>query len=216
MKIKNIFFDFDGVIAESVSAKTDAFREMYLPYGEEIANQVVDYHLKNGGVSRFEKFMYWEKSFFGRDVSEVKIQELAAEFSKLVFEKVLNAEEVSGANYFIKKYFKKLNFWIITGTPAEEIELIAKKRNISEYFVGIHGSPNNKRYWTEYIITAHNLKREETLFLGDATTDLDAANFSNIHFALRENNENKELFKKFQGIRFENFKSLEVIIKNNI
>ena len=54
-------FDFDGVIAESVSAKTDAFREMYLPYGEEIANQVVDYHINHGGVSRFEKFKYWEK-----------------------------------------------------------------------------------------------------------------------------------------------------------
>ena len=40
--IKNIFFDFDGVIAESVSAKTEAFREMYLPYGIDIANQVVD------------------------------------------------------------------------------------------------------------------------------------------------------------------------------
>ena len=32
MNIKNIFFDFDGVIAESVNAKTDAFEEMYLPY----------------------------------------------------------------------------------------------------------------------------------------------------------------------------------------
>ena len=38
--IKNIFFDFDGVIAESVSAKTDAFKEMYMPYGEEIAAKV--------------------------------------------------------------------------------------------------------------------------------------------------------------------------------
>ena len=58
MKIKNIFFDFDGVIAESVSAKTDAFKELYLPYGGKIANEVVQYHIKHGGVSRFEKFRY--------------------------------------------------------------------------------------------------------------------------------------------------------------
>ena len=54
MNIKNIFFDFDGVIAESVSAKTDAFEEMYLPYGKDIAAKVVDYHKLHGGVSRYE------------------------------------------------------------------------------------------------------------------------------------------------------------------
>ncbi len=66
MAITNIFFDFDGVIAESVSAKTDAFKEMYLPYGEKIAEEVVDYHIKNGGVSRYEKFRHWEKKFFNK------------------------------------------------------------------------------------------------------------------------------------------------------
>ena len=59
MKIKNIFFDFDGVIAESVNAKTEAFREMYIEHGTEIANKVVDYHINHGGVSRFEKFKYY-------------------------------------------------------------------------------------------------------------------------------------------------------------
>jgi HAD superfamily hydrolase (TIGR01549 family) len=216
MKIKNIFFDFDGVIAESVSAKTDAFREMYLPYGEEIADQVFDYHIKNGGVSRYEKFKYWEKIFFGRDISEDKIQELASNFSSLVLNKVINAEEVPGANDFIKKYAKKLKFWIITGTPSDEMELIAKKRHLTDYFVGIHGSPNNKRYWTEYLLKKHNLNREETIFLGDATTDFDAANFSKIHFGLRENSENANLFNDFDGIRFKNFKILESIIKDII
>ena len=68
-KIKNIFFDFDGVIAESVSAKTEAFREMYSQYGEGISNQVVDYHVNHGCISRFEKFKYWEKKFFNKDIS---------------------------------------------------------------------------------------------------------------------------------------------------
>ena len=50
-RFKNIFFDFDGVIAESVRAKTDAFMEMYLPYGKEVAKQVLEFHINNGGVS---------------------------------------------------------------------------------------------------------------------------------------------------------------------
>lgn len=216
MRIKNIFFDFDGVIAESVSAKTEAFREMYLSYGEEIANQVVDYHIKHGGVSRYEKFRYWEKAHFGKDISEERTQELANVFSNLVLKKVIKADEVSGANNFIKKYYKTLRFWIITGTPTKEIEVITKERKLSEYFVGIHGSPEKKRYWTEYLIKKHKLKRDETLFLGDATTDQDAAEFSSLHFALRENQENKEIFIDYKGIRFENFRDLEKLIKENL
>lgn len=216
MKIKNIFFDFDGVIAESVSAKTDAFKEMYLPYGKEIADKVVDFHINNGGVSRFEKFKHWEKQFFNKTISEDRVQELAKQFSDLVLDKVIHAEEVPGANNFIKKYSKKLNFWIITGTPTNEISIIAKERNLSSYFVGIHGSPKNKRYWTEYLLNEHNLKREETIFLGDATTDQDAAQFSNLNFALRENEENADIFKNYEGLKFKDFFELEPKIKDII
>ncbi len=216
MRIKNIFFDFDGVIAESVSAKTDAFKELYSHYGEEIVGKVVEYHINHGGVSRFEKFKYWEKTFFGKEISEERVQELAQEFSKLVLNKVIDAIEVPGATAFIKKYSNKLDFWIITGTPTTEIAIIAKERGLVDYFVGIHGSPENKRFWTEHLLETHKLKRDETLFLGDATTDQDAASFSKLHFALRENEENFEIFKDYKGRRFKDFFQLEDIIKKHI
>lgn len=208
-KIKNIFFDFDGVIAESVSSKTEAFREMYLPYGNEIANQVVDYHIKNGGVSRFEKFRYWEKFFFNKEVSENRLNELTNKFSDLVLDKVINSKFVLGLEDFLDKYNERLNFWIITGTPTNEIEIIVKKKGIINYFKGIHGSPESKKYWTELLINKNNLQRGETLFLGDATTDLEAARFSKLYFALRDNDENKNLFKNYKGERFTNFIEFE-------
>ncbi|WP_111683188.1 HAD family hydrolase [Winogradskyella tangerina] len=206
---KNIFFDFDGVIAESVDVKTEAFREMYLPYGEKIADKVVDHHIHNGGVSRYEKFKIYHKQFLNQDISQDQLNDLAQTFSKLVLEKVINAEEVVGCSNFLDKYSTRLNFWIITGTPTVEIEQIVEKRGIENHFKALCGSPKNKRYWTEYIIKENNLKRHETLFLGDATTDYDAADFSNIHFALREHHENMEVFKDFNGIRFKTFTELE-------
>ena len=214
MRLDNIFFDFDGVIAESVSAKTDAFQEMYLPYGENIANSVVEYHKKNGGVSRYEKFKYFHKYFLNQDIDQVKINELAAQFSKLVLDKVINSEEVLGAKQFIERYYKKYKFWIITGTPTTEIEIIAKKKQLSEYFVGLHGSPENKKYWTEYLIVKYNLKRNKTIFLGDATTDYDAANYSHTHFALRENTENMEIFRNYNGHRFKDYYELEKLLNS--
>ena len=212
MNIKNIFFDFDGVIAESVSAKTDAFEEMYLPYGKDIAAKVVEYHKLHGGVSRYEKFKYFHKEFLNEVINKEKVDELAIQFSNIVLDKVINSDEVLGANYFIKKYHTKFQFWIITGTPTKEIELIAKKRKLSSFFIGLHGSPNNKRYWTENLIKKYKLNRDEIIFLGDATTDIDAADFSKIHFALRENEENKEIFKDYKGHRFNDFYQLEKIL----
>ena len=212
MNIKNIFFDFDGVITESVSAKTDAFEEMYLPYGEEIAAKVVEYHKLHGGVSRYEKFKYFHKEFLNEIIDENKVNELANQFSNIVLDKVINSDEVLGANYFIEKYHTKFQFWIITGTPTSEIVLIAEKRKLTSFFIGLHGSPNNKRYWTENLIKKHSLKRNEIIFLGDATTDMDAADFSKTHFALRENEENKELFKDYKGHRFNDFYQLEKIL----
>ena len=186
MNIKNIFFDFDGVIAESVSAKTDAFEEMYLPYGKDIAAKVVEYHKLHGGVSRYEKFKYFHKEFLNEVINQEKVDELASQFSNIVLDKVINSDEVLGANYFIEKYHTKFQFWVVTGTPTAEIELIAKKRKLTNFFIGLHGSPNNKRYWTENLIKKYKLNRNEIIFLGDATTDMDAANFSKTHFALRK------------------------------
>ena len=176
MNIKNIFFDFDGVIAESVSAKTDAFEEMYLQYGNDISSKVVEYHKLHGGVSRYEKFKYFHNKFLNQSIDNDEINKLAIQFSNLVLDKVIKSKEVLGANYFINKYHKKFKFWIITGTPTKEIELIVKERNLNNFFVGLHGSPNKKKFWTEYIIEKNNLNRNNILFLGDASTDMDAAN----------------------------------------
>jgi phosphoglycolate phosphatase-like HAD superfamily hydrolase len=216
IRFKNIFFDFDGVVAESVSAKTEAFKELYLPYGQEVADKVMNHHINNGGVSRYEKFRIYHNNFLNQDISEQEVQDLAFEFSNLVLDKVINSEEVKGCNDFLNQYSKSLNFWIITGTPTSEMDIIVKSRHIKNHFIGIHGSPKNKRYWTEHIINEHNLKREETLFLGDATTDYDAALFSNLHFALREHEENESIFIDYKGLRFKDFIELKTAIETNL
>ncbi len=216
MKIKNIFFDFDGVLAESVNAKTEAFKELYLPYGEEIAAKVVDHHIYHGGVSRYEKFKIYHTEFLHRDISEQEVQELAKKFSNLVLKKVIDSNEVTGAKAFLEKYYKHLQFWIITGTPTQEIIDIANQRSLSHYFLGLHGSPEKKKFWTEFLIEKFSLKREETLFLGDATTDYEAALYSKTHFALREHDENRELFKDYNGLRFVNFHDFENLLKPHL
>lgn len=213
MAIQSIFFDFDGVLAESVSAKTEAFREMYLPYGRDVADAVEAYHIANGGVSRFEKFKYWERELLGKDCGQEELDALAQTFSDLVLQKVIDADEVEGASEFLKTHHTRMDFWIITGTPTTEIRQIVQKRNIAGYFKGIHGSPESKKYWSELLIAKHGLERKAILFLGDATTDYEAAKHSGLHFALRENNENQAVFSEYTGPRFHTFSELEAQLK---
>ena len=64
-QIKAIVFDFDGVIVDSVPIKTEAFRELYWPYGEEVVHKVAEHHIKNGGLPRSKKFKIYHNKFLG-------------------------------------------------------------------------------------------------------------------------------------------------------
>ena len=207
-QVKNIFFDFDGVILDSVDCKTQAFEKMYSKYGNDISKKVKKYHLDNGGISRFEKFKFWHKEYLNIFLNEDEINELAREFSKLVYQKVIESKEIPGVMNFIKNNHKKIKFWIITGTPTSEILKIIDQLELKKFFIGAHGSPQKKTFWTEKIITENKLKRNETLFLGDASTDYLAAKYSSIKFCLREDNYNYNYFKNKNIFKFKNFDEL--------
>lgn len=210
--IKNILFDFDGVLAESVNVKTEAFRKLYLPYGDTIANRVVDHHLKNGGVSRFEKFRLYHAELLGIELTEPLLNELTQKFSDLVVESVIQADEVLGASEFLAEYHEKYKKWIITGTPTEEMKIIARKRKIAHCFVDIFGSPTGKIDWTRHIIATCKIKPEETVFVGDAKSDYAAAQHNGTHFILRLNDDNKHVFKDYSGLIIRDLTELEKTI----
>jgi len=204
--IKNIFFDFDGVIADSVNVKTNAFEKMYLPFGIDIAKGVVKHHKENGGMSRFEKFKLYHKKFLKIDLSENEIYNLSKQFSQLVKDGVINSPEVHGSHKFLEEFKDRINMYVITGTPTDESINICKARGIYSCFKGIYGSPQTKVNWVKHILNEFDLKTVETIFVGDAMADYEAAIDNNISFYLRENYENKVLFSKISDIvRFNDF-----------
>ncbi len=210
--IKNIFFDFDGVLAESVGVKTQAFYDVYLPFGEKIAEKAKQYHLAHGGVSRFEKFRYYHREFFNADLTDESMSRLVQQYSALVKKSVIHAKEVDGANTFLEKYKNRFHYWLITGTPTDEIKEIIAHRNMLSYFVKICGSPQKKKYWTEFLINKYQLTREETIFVGDATADYEASIYSGLTFFLRKAPYNQKLFENYKGHNFTNFQEFEKIL----
>jgi len=212
IKIKTIFFDFDGVLAESVSVKTEAFRVMYLSYGEAFSKKVVQHHISNGGVSRFEKFKIYNGEWLGESVDSQKMNELSKCFSNLVVKGVIESEEVKGTSVFLKNA-KSLKKYIITGTPTIEIKPILESRGMDQFFVNAYGSPEKKEYWVAQIMKNENLLKEECVFIGDALADFKAAKLNDILFILRETESAKELFSNFEGYRIKDLTELNQIIK---
>ena len=212
--IKTIFFDFDGVLAESIDVKTQAFRKLYLPYGEEIAQKVVDHHLQNCGISRFEKFRIYHEEWLNVPLDDTGMVKITQQFSSFVLKGVVNSTEVKGAFDFLEQYNGNFQYYIITGTPTEEMKIILEKRNMEGFFKGVYGSPTKKTEWSEYIIDKAGLDRKSIVFIGDALADYEAAKNSSIHFILRETEENLSLFNFFSGQRIKDMTELAQAINN--
>lgn len=214
MAIKAILFDFDGVILDSLDVKTQAFYDMYLPYGKKIAEKAARHHLAHGGVSRFEKFKLYHRNFLGIELQPVEVDELANTFSDIVFHKVIAASEVAGIRNFLDYARGTYKMWVITGTPTTEIIEICKATRFTQYFQDLYGSPEKKDYWTKKILEEEKLAPNEVVFIGDATTDYDAAMANQVHFILREHGDNLEFFKDKQVIRIQDFVGFKKIIES--
>ena len=185
-----IIYDFDGVICDSVNVKTEAFVELYKNEGAEIQAQVREYHLLNGGISRFEKFRYFQSALLKKEVSENDINVLADKFAALVKEKVISSAYITGAYEFIKKNSSKQQF-ICTGTPEIEILEIAERKGISHFFQHLYGSPKTKTEIIDMILTQTSVNKEKCIFFGDAMTDYKAAKSCNIPFIGIKNTDTK-------------------------
>ena len=203
--LKGIIFDFDGVIAESVQVKSDAFAELYKPYGSDIVKKVVDHHETNGGMSRYEKIHLYHESFLNKTVTGEVIATLANQFSDLVVEKVIAAPYVPGALEYIQKSYKHYKLFISTGTPTGEMQIILKRRKIAKYFTDVFGSPEKKTVHVYNILSNYNLKPDEVMYYGDSNSDLDAAKKSQIPFILINNRFNRKLTNSYRGKIINNF-----------
>ena len=169
--IKAIIFDFDGVILESASIKTDAFAEMAKAYPAEIGRKFVDFHLSHMGISRKIKFQYLIEDLLGDSCTEDKLDVLGQKFSEIVHSKILAAPFVPGAQKFLESSYNRLDFYIASGTPQEEMRQIAAERGIEKYFKAIYGSPATKEEISKRIMQAQGYGKEKVLFVGDADTD---------------------------------------------
>jgi len=210
--IKGIIFDYDGVIAESVDIKTNAFAKIYHDYGDEVIEKVVSHHLLNGGISRFEKFKIYHKDFLGLDLNNDQLKSLSSRFSELVIQDIVDAPFVPGAVDFIVNYHNDYNLFISTGTPQDEIIEIINRNNMRKYFKSIHGSPDQKNIHIKKIIQNNHYKHNELIFIGDADADISAAKAYSLPIIFREHKDVRYQMEYKNMTKVNDLKGLKGII----
>lgn len=210
--IKIIFFDFDGVIVESVDVKTKAFGRLFEPEGKSNVKKVVDYHLKNTGVSRFEKIRHIYKEILKRPLSEPEFGSLCERFSAMVVDEVIASPFVAGAQEFLKSYSGVYDCYVVSATPEEELRDIVKRRRMTGYFKAVFGAPKNKRDMVRQTILSRKIEPTEAAYVGDALSDYRAALENKVHFIARIN-QNDGIFRDVDCARINDFTTLGAILK---
>ena len=140
---KAYIFDFDGVIKESVRVKEKAFVELFKHESSSFQKRVADYHLENGGVSRYEKFKVWN-NWLGVENTDSRLKEQASKFAGIVVDNVVSAPYVEGAVDALAKASGAAKTFVATGTPDDEIKSILARLNLQNLFTEVHGSSCSK------------------------------------------------------------------------
>ncbi len=181
-KLQALFFDFDGVIIDSTSTKTEGFRALFSEFGDEVVAKVVEYHQLHGGISRVEKIEYAHRHLLNSPLSKAELDIWAARYSKLTVEKVVGAEWIAGAKEFLDTMYGTVPIFVISGTPEKELKYVLEQRSISFYFEEILGSPTRKPEHIRNLLGKYSLSPNQCVFIGDAMTDYYAAMETGLHF----------------------------------
>jgi beta-phosphoglucomutase len=196
---KTVILDFDGVILESVSVKTEAFRSLF-SFAPDHMDEIVQFHIENGGMSRFDKFRHIYTTILKEDPPQDKFDALSCRFSELVEEAVANTSFVNGAPEFLEFASKRFSLYIVSATPEDELKRIVARIGIEGFFQGICGSPLKKKVHIERIVQENNLNRRDVLFVGDAANDWEAAQQCGIRFIGRTMCGDPDRFANLPGV----------------
>lgn len=197
-----IFWDFDGVIKDSVDVKTLAYERLFLPFGREIASRVRQHHESHGGVSRFDKIPLY-LTWAGELATAAQVEAFCARFSQSVLQAVIDAPWVPGVREYLLQHFSRQYFVLVTATPQEEIEQILAALDLSGCFREVHGAPTKKAHAIKVVLPRLECAPAQALMIGDAETDLQAAQANAVPFLLRRTPLNLSMQANYNGPMFD-------------
>ncbi|MDO6515541.1 HAD family hydrolase [Neptuniibacter sp. 2_MG-2023] len=178
---KTFIFDCDGVILDSNKLKTSAFYHCVESYGRETADRFVQYHIANGGVSRYKKFDYFFSDILGVPVNISEKRYLLELYARIVRVGLMTCD-IAPSLYALRKKTPDAVWMVASGGDQSELREIFDARNLSVLFDGgIFGSPDDKRDIVKREVSSSALMKP-ALLIGDSQLDHKVAKAEDIDF----------------------------------
>jgi phosphoglycolate phosphatase-like HAD superfamily hydrolase len=201
---KVIFWDFDGVILNSLEIRDRGFRKVLKSYPSDEVDKLMEFHNLNGGLSRYVKFRYFFEKIRNESITETEVRQWANSFSLIMKKSLIDTSLlIEDSVAFIKENHNKYQMHIVSGSDGIELRYLCEKLGLSNYFISIHGSPIPKIKLVSDLLELHHYKNNNVILIGDSMNDYEAAHLNEILFYGFNNN----LLKQFNYINtFKNFK----------
>lgn len=176
-----LVFDCDGVVLDSNRLKTRAFFNAAIPFGEEAAAALVEYHVQHGGISRYRKFEHFLRQIVGVEVEPESLNRLLASYAQEVRAGLVSCEVAPGLAE-LRAATPLARWLIVSGGDQDELRTILSARGLSNLFQGgIFGSPDAKAAIVCREIESGNI-RIPGVFLGDSRHDFEVASQFGLQF----------------------------------
>lgn len=182
-RFSRVIFDCDGVILDSNNLKSDAFGDVAAEHSQELAASFVEYHRRNGGVSRYVKFEHFFRDMLGHASPEVQARRAVERYAGIVEEKLLKCDLISGVVPLLEKLLSlNVPCAINSGGDEEELKRVFGRRGLAVFFCHILGSPTSKAANMRRLADSGFLSGS-CIFFGDSRSDWDAAKAGGCEFA---------------------------------
>jgi phosphoglycolate phosphatase-like HAD superfamily hydrolase len=177
----SIFFDFDGVIMDSMALKLDSYAHALRQFEFDRAalNQIMVEHT---GTSRHRILRVMHQELAGTPISEENFDRALADFNREDAASVPRMPRVPGSLEFIERFHADRFTAIVTGTPHDVIQQTSEFHGLMAYFDVVRGTPDTKVQIVTEEMERHQIVRENALFIGDGKTDQLAAEACGIRF----------------------------------
>ena len=202
-----VFWDFDGVIKDSVEVKTQALFQLFETFGKIVTEKVCKHHEAHGGMSRFDKLpIYLE--WAGLEPNLSTVSDYCEQFSQRVLKGVIDAPWVSGVERYLRNNSNQQTFLLVSATPQDELEHILRALDLRTCFAEVYGAPIRKQDAIGKALLERGIEARDCLMIGDAQADLDASEANQVSFLLRKHGSNTNVFASYTGASVKDFTSL--------
>lgn len=187
-RLRALFFDFDGVIMDSMHLKLEGYCLALAPYGfaESEVDRLMRLHM---GQSRRKIIRLVHLELTGREMPDPEFERALAIFNDHDDASRDRMRPLPGSLEFIRRVHRDHFTAIVTGTPEDYILKTTAHHDLDGYFDIVRGSPDTKRAILAELMNDNGFAAEECLFIGDGRTDQDAADHHGVRFVGFDNGE---------------------------